>query len=173
MLEEAVSAAASICVFLEELQIREDESGRRKEQKSWSPLYWRRVWCALAWQAGIWAIVTFIVQRAVTKLNPPTAMNVDYDLCRNALIYRGGRVLVEEGVASGHTQRSMVFQCQKLTDSVECSTRPARGWERPKYFIQTLSRGLLCPQNLQEELSPCWAECLLEEKMRIWVRNSK
>jgi len=34
MQEEAVSAAASICVFLEELQIREDESGRRKEQKS-------------------------------------------------------------------------------------------------------------------------------------------
>ncbi len=59
-------------------------------------------------------------------------MNVDYDLCRHALIYRGGRVLVEEGVASGHTQRSMVFQCQKLTDSVECSKRPARGWERAK-----------------------------------------
>lgn len=48
-------------------------------------------------------------------------------------------------MASGHNQRSMVFQCQKLTDSVECSTRPARGGEKTKYFTQTLSRGLLCP----------------------------
>lgn len=67
MPEEAVSAAASICVFLEELQIREDE--RSAKEKSGSPP-----------SVMFWAVVTFIVQRAVTKLNPPTAMNVDHDL---------------------------------------------------------------------------------------------
>lgn len=70
MPEEAVSEAASICVYLEELQIREDEKSMKGRSGSLRSVMF-------------WAVVTFIVQRAVMKLNPPTAMNVDHDLYRD------------------------------------------------------------------------------------------
>lgn len=176
MQEEAVSAAASICVFLEELQIREDESGRRKEQKSWSPLFWHRVWCTLAWQAGIWAIVTFIVQRAVTKLNPPTAMNVDYDLWR-LCIYRGGRVQVRSVGLKGAWPQGTVngrwfFSVKNSPTALNVQQDQQEGEKDLNIWLKPCHVSFCVLQNLQE-LSPRWAEHLLEDKMRIWVKNSK